>query len=48
MIAASGNKELQGRYESAVEPPNVINPDTGVPDWYGSDDEAWSEFQAQM
>lgn len=46
MVYASGNKEMIAQFEMLVEPPNEINPETGVPDWYGSDEEAWDQFNA--
>jgi hypothetical protein len=29
-----------------LEPPNRINPVTGAPAWYESDEDAWADFQA--
>lgn len=48
MIRSTGDEQLIASFEDAIEPPNVINEDTGMPDWYGSDEEAWGEFQAQF
>lgn len=45
MIRESGDAEMISMYEALTEPPNEINEETGVPDWYGSDDEAWAAFQ---
>jgi len=44
MVYQTGNQQTIAQFEEFVAPDNEINPETGVPDWYGSDEEAWSDF----
>ena len=41
------NEETLDRIEAALAPPNRIDPDTGTPMWYGSDEDAWAEFERE-
>lgn len=27
---------------------NVINPETGAPDWFGADEDVWKEWEQQL
>lgn len=40
------DKDEWEQVQAALEPPNVIDPVSGVPHWYGSDDDAWAAFEA--
>jgi hypothetical protein len=44
MVMSSGSDQWVAEFENYVEPPNEIDPDTGMPLWYGSDEEAWGTF----
>jgi hypothetical protein len=44
MIYEIGDEQVKAQFEDFTSPDNVVNPATGVPDWYGSDEEAWSDF----
>lgn len=41
----AGDKDKRAELDSLLEEPNVLNPVTGAPSWWVSDEEAWTTFQ---
>jgi hypothetical protein len=45
---AGQDEQAQEMISDALEPPNRVDPMTGAPAWWVSDEDAWSQFQRQV
>jgi hypothetical protein len=46
-IRENADEDDLARIEDALTPPTTYRNASGVPAWYGSDDDAWAEFERQ-